>query len=187
MKIPFLHRSRRDETIGALYGAIVAQARRPVFYRALGVPDTLEGRFEMLVLHLALVLDRLEAEAAERETGQGIFDRFCQDMDDHMREMGVGDLTVPKKMRRLADAFYGRRAAYGAAQGHAGALEAALRRNVFDGAPGGDARALSRYVGDAEAILARQDAGAIAAGQLVWPEAETISGEGAGAPEDGHR
>src|SRR6185437_7652606 len=99
---------RRDPmagTIDALYGAIVAQARRPAFYVDYAAPDTAEGRFDMLILHVALVCRRLSretgaAEAPARQLSQQVFDMFCADMDHNLREMGVGDLTVPKKMRR---------------------------------------------------------------------------------------
>ncbi len=108
-------RNARADTISALYGMIVAQARLPCFYRDYAVADTVNGRFDLIVLHLALVLDRLFAEAALQPLGQGLFDRFCLDMDDNLREMGIGDLAVPKEMRRIGDAFYGRARAYRAA------------------------------------------------------------------------
>src|SRR5512140_1695941 len=104
------------ETIARLYGTIVAQARAPAFYGRYAVPDTVNGRFEMIVLHLVLLLRRLEGEpVAVRRRGQGVFDLFCRDMDGSLREMGVGDLAVPRQMRRIGEAFYGRQAAYAAA------------------------------------------------------------------------
>src|SRR4029077_480171 len=110
-------------------GMIVAQARSPEFYRGYGVPDTVEARLDMIMLHLVLVL---RGWSGTRD-GRRLFDRFCQDIDDNFREMGVGDLAVPKKMRRVAEAFYGRAKAYGAALAAAdpAALEAAVSRNVF--------------------------------------------------------
>src|SRR5438105_12562141 len=105
--------TRRPDTIAALYGAIVAQARHPAFYVHYGVPDTMEGRFDMIVLHAALFFRRLRGESnADRALGQSVFDLFCRDMDHSLREIGVGDLAVPKHMLRLAEAFYGRAAAY---------------------------------------------------------------------------
>jgi cytochrome b pre-mRNA-processing protein 3 len=130
-----LRRRRAEGTIGAVYGAIVAQARHPAFYRDYGVPDTTTGRFEMIVVHLALVLRRLVgAPGGTGPLGQGVFDAFCRDMDGNLREMGVGDLAVPKEMWRMAEAFYGRAAAYDRAldMGDATALAQALGRNVFD-------------------------------------------------------
>jgi cytochrome b pre-mRNA-processing protein 3 len=123
-------------SIAALYGAIVAQARAPGFYRSYGVPDTVSGRLEMLMLHIVLVLRHLEDGTTEkRQLGQDLFDHFCNDMDAHMREMGIGDLAVPRKMRRVGEAFYGRQAAYRAALAAAdgNALVLALGRNVFAG------------------------------------------------------
>ena len=86
------------------------------FYQDYGVPDTVNGRFEMIMLHAVLVLHRLEGEVRPvRRLGQGLFDAFCRDMDASLREMGVGDLAVPRKMRGIGEAFYGRQAAYRAA------------------------------------------------------------------------
>jgi cytochrome b pre-mRNA-processing protein 3 len=125
----------REASIDSLYGAIVAQARSPAFYQIYGVPDTVTGRLEMIMLHAVLVLRRLQLQngGGNRELGQVLFDRFCRDMDDNMREMGVGDLAVPRKMRRIGEAFYGRQATYGAALAAADdqAMIAALARNVF--------------------------------------------------------
>ena len=101
---------RPDSTIAGLYGAIVAQSRDPRFYEAYGVPDTVLGRFDLLLLHLALVLRRLRAgDASARTLAQGLFDAFCRDMDHNLREMGVGDQGVPRQMRRVGEASYGRR------------------------------------------------------------------------------
>ena len=108
MKFPLFRRRARSDTISTLYGTIVAQARLACFYREYGVPDTVNGRFDLLVLHLALVLDRLADEPQLQELGQALFDHFCTDMDQNLREMGVGDLSVPKHMQRIGEAFYGR-------------------------------------------------------------------------------
>jgi cytochrome b pre-mRNA-processing protein 3 len=177
MKIPFLLRDRQAGTITALYGAIVAQARSPAVYSAFGIPDTLEARFEVLVLHLALVLDRLAADPSGRDVGQAVFDRFCQDMDDHMREMGVGDLTVPKKMRRLADAFFGRREAYRDALGSEAELRDALVRNVFAGIGAEGAPGLAHYVQAVVISLSRHPPAEITSGRIAWPDPVAISGE----------
>ncbi len=101
----FRRKPRGPDTISALYGMIVAQARMPSFYRDYAVADTVNGRFDLIVLHLALVLDRLAQDPGLRDLGQGVFDRFCQDMDQNLREMGVGDLKVPKEMRRMGEAL----------------------------------------------------------------------------------
>ena len=95
-------------TTEKLYGAIVAQARLPVFYWSFGVPDTLQGRFTLLALHLFAVLHRLKGEGSEgRALAQELVDRFSQDMETVLRELGVSDLRVPKAMRRLAAASKG--------------------------------------------------------------------------------
>src|SRR5690242_14835257 len=136
MILPLFRRNARAATISTLYGTIVAQTRLPGFYREYAVADTVNGRFDLLVLHLGLVLGRLE-EAGLKELGQALFDRFCQDMDHNLREMGVGDLKVPKEMQRMGEAFYGRTQAYRSALAaeDRGALVEALARNIYDGVP----------------------------------------------------
>src|SRR5665213_177428 len=108
MMFPLFRRNAQATTISTLYGMIVAQARLPCFYRDYAVADTVNGRFDLIVLHLALVLDRLTENGRQHEAGQGLFDRFCRDMDDNLREMGISDLKVPNEMRRIGEAFYGR-------------------------------------------------------------------------------
>jgi cytochrome b pre-mRNA-processing protein 3 len=134
-------------TIEAIYGMIVAQARLPAFYQRCHVPDTVNGRFDMVLLHLWLVLRRLRACEQGAAPAQALFDRFCSDMDDNLREMGVGDLTVPKRMLGFAEAFYGRTAAYDAAlQAGGAALAQALARNVVLDADAARAEPLAAYV-----------------------------------------
>jgi cytochrome b pre-mRNA-processing protein 3 len=100
---PLFSSRYKDTGAGKLYGAIVAQARLPVFYQAFGVPDTLEGRFVVLSLNLFAVLRRLRADGAEgRDLAQELMDQFSADMETVLRELGVSDLGIPKKMRRLA-------------------------------------------------------------------------------------
>ena len=176
---------RRDPqaaTITALYGAIVAQARVPAFYMEFGVPDTPEGRFDLLVLHLALVCRRLgraeEADQAAAQTlSQGVFDMFCRDMDHNLREMGVGDLSVPTKMRKLGEAFYGRLEVYDRALGSVDEAElaAALRRNTQgQEAPAGAAQRLAAYVRAAAARLAALPIADFGDGRLSFPDPTTI-------------
>jgi cytochrome b pre-mRNA-processing protein 3 len=167
----FRRQPRGPDTISTLYGMIVAQARLPCFYRDYAVADTVNGRFDLLVLHLAMVLDRLAQEPALQGLGQGVFDRFCRDMDHNLREMGVGDLKVPKEMRRIAEAFYGRSQAYRAAWGASDdvVLVEALRRNIYGGAAGAAPR-LAGYVREALRALAAQPTASLAAGELNFPE-----------------
>ena len=171
---------RNSDTISILYGMIVAQARMPCFYKDYAVADTVNGRFDMIVLHLTLVLDRLAADPASRALGQGLFDHFCRDMDDNLREMGVGDLKVPKEMRRIADAFYGRSRAYLAALKLADAQELAvvIARNIYGLPLGAEAapRRLAAYIRQAHHDLTAQDAAALAAGQVRFPDPNTTMG-----------
>jgi cytochrome b pre-mRNA-processing protein 3 len=170
-------RKRRTDRIERLYGAIVSQARQRGFYAGYAVPDTIEGRFELVVLHTVLLLDRLTSEGDElRELGQAVFDRFCLDMDDNLREMGVGDLSVPKQMRRIAAAFYGRANSYRSAlTGEPDALVEALRRNIYGEGPGArdHAMRLADYVRAAAASLRRQTGPALIEGRLEFPALPT--------------
>jgi len=160
----------------ALYGAIVAQARRPALYRDLGVPDTVEGRFEMILLHLALVLRNLRGPGGRVEpVGQAVFDTFCTEMDRSLREMGVGDLSVGKKMRAVGEAYYGRAAAYepGLAGGDAAGLAAALARNAYAGLPPQvAAAALAHYMIAADRAIVRHGIEGLLQGTIPFPAPE---------------
>jgi cytochrome b pre-mRNA-processing protein 3 len=149
----FLLKKRPNErrgTIERLYGAIVAQARNPVLYTQMKAPDTVEGRFDLVVLHLFLVNERLASLGEEgRALAQELLDFFFEDMDASLREIGIGDLSVPKKMRSLAEAYLGRTGAYQAALTAAdeAALAAALSKNIYSSdTVSPEARALARYV-----------------------------------------
>jgi cytochrome b pre-mRNA-processing protein 3 len=169
--IPPLFR-RPKRTIAALYGAIVAQARAPRFYEDYAVPDTVSGRFDMVVLHVVLVVRRLR-DGDRRELAQGLFDTFCRDMDHNLREMGISDQGVPREMQRIGEAFYGRAQAYEAALGQGGeaALADALLRNVYAGETGSRAAAvaLAGYARAAAERLAAQPPATFEAG-VQFPE-----------------
>ncbi len=144
-------------TIETIYGMIVTQAREPLFYREVGVPDTVNGRFDLLLLHLWMVLKHLRPLSGGAELSQALFDRFCEDMDANLREMGVGDLKVPKKMQVFGEAFYGRAAAYDMAMSDGtDALAEAICRNVLDGEGIENARRLATYVQAAIASLSHE-------------------------------
>ena len=153
-----------------VYEAIVAAARHPRLYAGWGVPDTVDGRFDMLALHLFMVLDRMKG--VEQAFRQRLTDTFFADMDRSLREMGVGDLSVAKKIRKMAEAFYGRVAAYDAAmaQGQE-AFTAALTRNVYasSSAPTG-ADQLADYGMAVSRHLMTQAPDAIAAGSVTFPQ-----------------
>jgi cytochrome b pre-mRNA-processing protein 3 len=157
-------------TIETIYGMIVTRAREPLFYRDLGVSDTINGRFDLLILHLWMVLRRLRPMEGGVELAQALFDRFCADMDANLREMGVGDLTVPKRMQAFGEAFYGRAAAYDLAltEGEE-ALAQALRKNVLDGARPDEARRLAAYVEIVIKDLAARDDAALQSAQWAFP------------------
>ena len=174
----WLKRRPRADTIQGLYGAIVAQARKPAFYADYGVPDTPEGRFDMILLHLILFVRRLRREPGPiRALGQGVFDLFCRDMDHNFREMGIGDLAVPKHMRRVAEAFYGRASAYDAAiDGVGEQLTAVLARNIFppSSGPCDGARRLADYVHRTLDELDRQEAEGFAQARVSFPDPALI-------------
>ncbi len=157
--------ARSQNPAQPLYEAIVAAARQPHFYTQWRVPDTVDGRFDMLLLHLCLVVERLRAEAPE--LCQNLVDYFCTDMDANLRELGAGDLSVSKKVRRMAEAFQGRYDAYAAARETKEMAEAVLR-NVYARRAGQDASALARYALDARAKLTEQNADAISAGKIIF-------------------
>lgn len=152
------------------YEAIVAAARHPRFYAEWGVPDTVDGRFDMIILHMFLALDRLKG--TEDRFRQQLVDGFFSDMDRSLREMGVGDLAVGKKVRKMAESFYGRIAAYDQAlRTDSGALETAISRNVFpDGAPQGAPGKFASYVEAQRQVLAGQDPRTVAEGRLAFGE-----------------
>jgi cytochrome b pre-mRNA-processing protein 3 len=158
----------------ALYGAAVAAARDPVFFESLGVPDTLDGRFDLVSLHAGLLVCRISRDADPRakNLAQAVFDAMFADMDVNLREMGVSDLAVGKRVKRMWEAFHGRAQAYDAALQAADrpALEEALARNVWRGeAPAG---AAARLAGQSEAIaaaLAGQPFTSLVAGDARFP------------------
>lgn len=171
MILGLFRRKKRDETIGTLYGAIVAQARDPAFYRDHGVGDTVTGRFELVTLHVFLLLHRLKEEPEERrQLGQDLFDLFFLDLDRGLRELGVGDTKVPKRIKEMGEAFYGRVKAYddALADRQSGALGRALARNVI-GDEEADASAVAAYVRSAAAELSALPYERLARGEIVFP------------------
>lgn len=164
-----------------VYGAVVAQARCPYFYVELGVPDTLDGRFDMILLHLALVLRRLKVGAEEKRLSQDIVDVMFADLDRNLREMGVGDLSVSKKIKPMAAAFSGRSESYGRAldDGAGDALAAAIARNIFpdaDNVPPAALR-LAEYALDAARRLERQDLSDLCSGRIDFPDPQELDGK----------
>ena len=174
---PFNHfrkpRTPLRGTIEAIYGMIVTQAREPLFYRDLAVPDTVNGRFDLLLLHLWLLLRRLKSVEGGAALSQGLFDHFCNDMDGNLREMGVSDLKVPKRMLAFGEAFYGRTTAYDLAltEGRE-ALAQAMCKNILNGENIEQARLLAAY---AEAVMATLDSAGeaeLTSGSVRFPSPE---------------
>lgn len=161
-----------------LYGAIVAQARLPVFYQSLGVPDTLEGRFAVLSLHLFLVLHRLRAEGAEAAgIVQGLVDRFSQDMETVLRELGVSDIRIPKKMRGLAASSMSLLQAYESAfAGGQSALTETIEAALPDGTANAElcSRALASYLSASATALQRQTFASLKEGVIEFPEVSQV-------------
>ncbi|WP_137123707.1 ubiquinol-cytochrome C chaperone family protein [Roseomonas sp. HF4] len=169
-----MFRRRPHERAGfQLYGAAVAAARDPLLFGRLGVPDTVEGRFDLVSLHVALLIRRLRTDPDPRgpALAQAVFDAMFADMDLNLREMGVGDLSVGKRVRRMWEAFHGRALAYEAALEAADepALAEALARNVWVGEPpdGAPSRLAGLARGQA-AHLAGQGIAALAAGEAAF-------------------
>jgi cytochrome b pre-mRNA-processing protein 3 len=168
--------------VDGLYEQIVAAARQPVLYADWGVPDTPLGRFEMISLSLFLVLRRLRGtKGAAADVAQELVDTFFREVDHSIRELGIGDMGVPKRMKKLARMFYGRVESYGSALdgNDEAALAAALARNVW---PGSDvwpqSADLARYAIVAEEALKLQPVDRILSGVVSFPPAgEVRSGE----------
>ena len=152
----------RKEFAGTLEAQLIARARAPIFFRGLNVPDTLDGRFDMVALHGWLVLERLK-EAKMAEAAQALTDRLFIGFDEALREQGTGDLGMGRRMKAFANAFFGRLGAYDSAPDEV-ALAEALARNVWRGAKvDRNARRLAAYAVNARAAL---KAGDIAKGVL---------------------
>jgi cytochrome b pre-mRNA-processing protein 3 len=168
----------RKAVIERAYDQIVAAARQPVLYADWGVPDTPLGRYEMVGLHLFLVLHRLRGhDGAAGALAQELTDAFFADLDHSIRELGVGDLGVPKRMKKLARMFYGRATAYGEAveKGDEAGLAEALARNVRPGETGWkEAADLGRYALAVHRRLAAEPLADIVAGELAFPAAGPV-------------
>ncbi len=157
----------------ALYAAAVARSRNPALYGALAAPDTVEGRFEIYTLHVVLLLDRLRGQgAAASDVSQALFDTYVKSLDYALRELGVGDLSVGKKMRKLGEAFYGRVKAYDEALAglpDADPLRTVLGRTVFASREGADAGPLAAYAIEAAGALGAQSLAEVLEGRPAWP------------------
>ncbi len=166
--------SSADDSAFLLYRNLVDQARSPQFYLNVGVPDTLDGRFDMIVLHMVVVIERLsDIGEPAKSLSQKLFDVMFDDMDQALREIGVGDLSVGKKVKTMARAFYGRLGAYDEAfqEGTDDALLAALKRNVFPETevPAERLEALATYLQTVRASLKSIDLDTLSKGAVQFP------------------
>ena len=140
-----MRRSKQHKALATgLYAALARRAREPEFFARFAVKDTLDGRFDLLTLHAWLVLQRLKAAGAG-PLSQAFVDAVFVGFDEALRELGSGDIGMGRRMKKLADAFYGRLRAYGDAADEA-AMEEALIRNLYRGAHEPAAKAMARYV-----------------------------------------
>lgn len=171
-------RNRHERTGFLLYGQAVAAARDPLLYAGLGVPDTLHGRFDLVGLHAFLLIRRLRRlPPPGPELAQAVFDAMFSDMDVNLREMGVGDLSVGKRVRKMWEAFHGRAHAYDAAMDAEDlpALEQALIRNVWRGEPAPGAASLARLAFAQSRHLEAQALPSFVAGRAAFlPAAEAV-------------
>jgi cytochrome b pre-mRNA-processing protein 3 len=179
-------RPRSDRAaVHAAYHRLVEQARDPVFFRDLGVPDTLDGRFEVLSLHMFLLLNRLKGDSAEATAfAQALFNTFFADMDRSLREMGAGDLGVGRRVKAMAQGFYGRIAAYegGLAAGDP-ELSRALQRNLYGTVSPVDPHFLAgmtRYLRRQQSALRHAPVSELLRGEVKFlPAAQALDDEGA--------
>ena len=166
-------RRRRFRLAARIYKDAVAQARQPAFYRDLGVPDTLEGRFDLLALHVALLCRRLGRLGPEgRALAQALFDTMFYDMELNLREIGINDPSLGRSIKSMARGFLGRAEAYGRGLDGAEALDSVLTRNLYAGdTPSDEALAqMASYVRTAFDRLETQDLETIMSGG-VFPSA----------------
>jgi cytochrome b pre-mRNA-processing protein 3 len=163
-----------------IYLLIVAKARQPYFYAELGVPDTVDGRFDMITLHAILMIEFIaQGGKSSKALSQQLFDEMFLDMDRSLREMGAGDLSVGKKVRRMAEVFYGRAKAYreALAKLDEDGLTAALARNVYGGEGRPEhARRLARYALAAARSLSASRIRDIQPDALKFPDPRKIDG-----------
>jgi cytochrome b pre-mRNA-processing protein 3 len=174
MVLRLFRRSANRQLIDRLSGEIVAAARDPVLFTEYGIDDSLEGRFEAVTLHAVLVLRRLNRiDPPAPEIARDLTDAIFRSFEIALREMGVGDISVPKRMKTIAGAFLGRASAYDMAlRGDAPALKAALARNVYDGRKNPDR--LARYVETANEALAEASLEAFTLGRVPFPEPAAV-------------
>ena len=197
VKVKLFSKNPHEDAARALYERIVAQSRNPVFYRDYGVPDSVDGRFEMLLLHAFLVFHRLKGEGEEADQlGQTLFDLMVFHLDQSVRVSGVGDLGVGRRMKAMGQAFYGRSHAYetGLDAPDATPLREALARNIFGSCRGtGSAKpsvsvlkGLDSYLRSNVAALASRSVSDFLAGRLHFEDPAPLADMGTAQSEAHH-
>lgn len=157
----------------ALYMNAVDQAREPYFYRELGVPDTVDGRFDMISMHVILIMLRLSDDKSGARVNQALFDVMFQDMDRALREMAIGDLSVPKHMKRMMNGFNGRLQHYRQGLSEAEDLTGVLQRNIYGTVEAPDPEVMVRmsaYLRQAHRDLQATETKKILDGRVYYPE-----------------
>ncbi len=165
-------RSRTGKTATALYGSIVTQARDRTLYARDGVPDTMEGRFGVIVVHMFLVLERIRQEGSKgADLARALLETFVTDMDDSMREIGIGDMGVPRRVKKAAAALHEQIEVYRAAMAATSdvALEAAIERYILFNSGTGDAPAIARHIRQSALNLGQQCWNDLSAGRPDFP------------------
>jgi len=181
-------RPRYEREAHDLYVSLVQRARSPIFFNELGIPDTPEGRFEVIVLHAFLLIHRLNQDSSQTsELSQQLFDVLFGDMDSALREMGVGDVGVGKRLKKMVQSFYGRAAAYEEAVGAGGmGLKEALQRNLYglENTTTGPVEVLEAYVNEQIRHLSGLETQALLEGKVEYgPPPQMGSGKGIGDTE----
>ena len=168
----FKLRASKNKVAVNLYNALVKQARLPVFYATGAVPDTPNGRYDMIMIHAFLLLHRLKRDrGVTQEIGQAVFDVMFQDMDKNLREMGAGDVGVSHRIKDMAKAFYGRIAVYEDGLNRSdGGLESAIKRNVYRNSSVANEQInwLCNYIRNQTVSLASQSTDALLNGKLEF-------------------
>ncbi len=169
----FRNRKHNQAIVNRQYEALTQVARQPVFFLDYGMPDTVMGRFELLAVVMILFFRRTKkSPVSGQQLAQEIVDAFFQDLDHSIRELGIGDVSVPKRMKKFAGMFYGRLESYAKAMdaGDVDALSEALARNIHPAAPQErDMRRLATYMMETEKVLADVPEDVIASGALTLP------------------
>ncbi len=168
---PFNKKKTNEKQLYAIYNAIVAQSRQTKFYREMGVPDNVTGRFDMISLHMILVLRRLRSKEKEiRQFSQDLFDLFFKDMDRSLREMGVSDIGVPKKIQKMGALFYGFLAKLNEALDakEQKKIQEIINNNIYDGNGGENHLSLAKYVEKTSSHLEKQPIENIIMGEIFF-------------------